>query len=71
MIAVEKDGVDGLAFRVVTPPARQRAPLEKDRGPDSRPVVKGKSFDIKNYAGTHDCAAVRPTAWMAMISGTG
>jgi len=36
-----------LTFGIATPFARQRAPLHKDQGPDTRSVVKGKPLDVK------------------------
>ena len=33
-------------FRIVTPDAAKRAPLEKKRRPDAGPVVDGKRLDI-------------------------
>jgi len=44
-----RPGVDAL--RVVAPETVQRAPLEKQRGADSRAVMDGKVFDVANQRG--------------------
>ena len=36
-----------LAFRIGAPDAGERAPLQKDDGPDAGPVMKGKLLDIE------------------------
>jgi hypothetical protein len=38
----------GLAFRIVTPKAAQRAALEKDSGADARSIMDGEPADIKD-----------------------
>jgi hypothetical protein len=40
----------GLGLRVVAPDASERAPFQKDRGPNPRAVVYGKSLDVKYNA---------------------
>jgi hypothetical protein len=40
-----------LALGIVAPPARQRTPFEKDRGPNARAVVQGIALDVKDEAG--------------------
>jgi len=71
-------GVDGPvdvfnAFRVVAPPAGQRAPFHENRGTDARPVMYGIPFDIEYETRRHDnyiLAFYRPNvsvSWVAMV----
>jgi hypothetical protein len=37
-----------LGFRVMAPDTIQKTALEEDGGPDPRPVVEGKTLNVKN-----------------------
>jgi hypothetical protein len=40
-------------FRIMTPQTPQGTAFKKDRGPDTRPVMEGKTLDIKDWGFRH------------------
>jgi hypothetical protein len=42
------------AFRIMAPSTCQRATLEKNGGPNSRSIMNGVFFDIKDNTGNHN-----------------
>ncbi len=56
LLVVDHLGPGGLALRIVAPPARQGAPLEKDGAPDAGTVVDGVAPNVE-----HDAAGQGPS----------
>ena len=48
LLEIQHLGAVTLALGIVTPPAGERAALEKDRGADTGPIVRGKPHDVED-----------------------